>query len=72
MEQKEYNEEVRRLVIERLRNMPAHVRLSIGMSGDFDSDQLISNIERKTELGDKIVEIQMNYLRSLKDIYYPK
>jgi hypothetical protein len=72
MEQKEYDADIRRLVVARLRNMPSHVRLSIGSGGDFDREQLISNVEGGTELGNKVVEIQMNYLHSLKDMYYPR
>ncbi len=72
MEQKRYNEDIRRLVVARLRNMPSNVRLAIGGGGDFDREQLISNVEEGTDLGNKVVEIQMNYLHSLKDIYCPR
>ena len=61
--------DVRKLVVERIRTMPANVRLSLGGSEDLDKDALISHVERGDELGEKIVEMHMNYLRSLRGRY---
>ena len=35
----------------------------------FDKDDLIREVESDTEIGKKIVEMHMHYLRSLKNIY---
>lgn len=61
------DEEIRRLVIERLKTFPSGKKISIGSEGDFTKEQLIAAVERQDEIGKKIVEIQLEFLRSLKE-----
>ena len=66
--QKNVNELKREIVIERLRQAPPNVNVSFGMSeGKFmDRDELIKNVEENTDIGNKIVELQLNYLKAFK------
>lgn len=59
--------EIDRLVIERLKSQPSNLKISIGSDGDFTREELIQAVDRHDELGKKIIEIQLNFLRSLKD-----
>jgi len=61
-------EEIKQLVIERLRRIPAGKKISIGADGDFTSDELIKFVETNDKVGDKIIKMQLEYLRSLKDL----
>lgn len=60
------DEEIRQLVIERLKTLPSGRKISIGSKGDFDKDQLIYHVTNDDEVGKTIVQIQLSYLRSLK------
>jgi len=61
-------EEIKQLVIERLRCIPVGKKISIGADGDFTSDELINFVETNDKVGNKIIKMQLEYLRSLKDI----
>jgi len=61
------DKEIRQLVIERLRNLTSNRRVSIGSLGEFTKDELIRNVQENSEIGNKIVEIQLEYLRALKE-----
>lgn len=62
--------EMRDLVIARLKTLPSDKKLSVGSSGDFTRDELIEHVEKNDELGNKIVEVQMEYLRLLKEGFF--
>jgi len=68
--EKEKNiEEIKReIVIERLRQTPPNVKVSFGtQDGEFmNRDDMIQQIEGNTELGQKIVNIQFEYLKAFK------
>jgi len=58
--------EIRELIVLRLQAMPENFKVSIGGSGEFDKHELIERVKKGDEVGKKIIEIQLNYLRSLK------
>ena len=65
------NEEVKKIVIARLEIFPSDKKISIGSFGELTKQEMIDNIEKETDIGEKIVEVQLNYLRSLKEgIFY--
>ncbi len=67
------SEEVKELVIARLRDFSGGKKISIGSEGKFSIDELINRVEKDDEIGKKIVEIQLQYLRSLKEgIFLPQ
>ncbi len=66
--QEEIKELKKNIVIERLRQAPPTVKISFGMSeGKFmDRDELIDHVEKDTQIGNKIIEVQLAYLKSFK------
>lgn len=60
-------QEIKQLVIERLKTLPDDTGLSIGSMGDFNKDELIKRVEQGDDVGQKIIEVELNFLRGLKD-----
>jgi len=60
-------QEIKQLVIERLKTLPENIGLSIGAMGDFDKQELISHVEQGDDIGQKIVEVELSFLRGLKE-----
>lgn len=59
------------LVIARLQNLPSNKDISIGLSGEFTKNQLIEHVRKSDDIGKKIITIEMDFLRSLKEgIFY--
>lgn len=70
-EDKEKEEEIKKLVIARLDTLPPNVSISVGSKGHFNKEDLIKQIENNTEIGKKMIEIELEYLRRLKEgIFY--
>lgn len=64
--------DTKNLVIARLKVIPDNLKLSIG-GGEYSKDELIKHVEQGDEIGKKIIEIEMSYLRSLKEgVLYEK
>jgi len=61
------DQDIRKLVVARLRTLSGNKRVSIGSEGEFTKDQLIKNVEENSEIGKKIVQIQLEYLQALKE-----
>ncbi len=61
------DKEVRELVIARLRSLSSNKKISIGADGEFTKEDLVERVASGDEIGEKIVEIQLNYLKSLKE-----
>ncbi|OGD56773.1 hypothetical protein A2V71_01470 [Candidatus Berkelbacteria bacterium RBG_13_40_8] len=60
------DEEIRQLVIERLKATPSDKKISIGGDGDFTVEQLIDRVSKNDKIGRKVIDVQMSYLRALK------
>ena len=61
------DEEVRNLVLARLRLLSSDILVSIGSDGSFSRDQLIEKVEEGDRVGEVIVEMEMEWLQSLKE-----
>lgn len=64
MNEKEIPQDVINLVIARLQTIPSNVSVSIGNDGSFTINQLIERIRNQDEIGKKMVEMQLAYIRS--------
>jgi len=53
------------LVIARLKTIPSNVELSVGNTGSFSIDELIERVRKQDDIGKKMIEMQLAYLRSL-------
>jgi len=70
MEDKEkikYDEEVRKLVATRLETLPDGAVVSVWSDGEFTKEQIIKSVLKGDEIGQKMVEIEMSFLQSLKE-----
>lgn len=61
-----YNDDIKQLVIERIKTIPPDKKISIGGEGDFTVSELIDSVEKKNKVGQKITAVQMKFLQSLK------
>lgn len=62
------SQEIKDLVIARLEVLPEDTGISIGSAGEFTRDELIERVRQGDEIGHKIVEVELSYLKSLKNI----
>jgi len=61
------DEEIRKLVIARLKLLSPDTMKSIGSMGTFTRDQLIERVEKGDEVGETIKNIEMEWLRAQKE-----
>lgn len=68
------NEELKKIVIERLKSMPENLKVSLGdKEGFLSKKEIVENIEKETEMGIALYNIQVYHLLSLKKgIILPK
>jgi hypothetical protein len=65
------DKDIQDLVIARLQTLPEDVELSIGSEGDFTKDELIDHVRQGDDVGQKMIELEMSFLRSLKSgVFY--
>lgn len=65
-EDKELKEEIKELVIARLETIPSNKKISIGSYGEFSKDELIEGVKAGSEVGKKIIEVELEFLRAQK------
>ena len=53
------------LVIARLETIPSNVEISVGGDGSFTVSELIEKVKKRDDIGKKMIEVQLAYLRSL-------
>jgi len=58
--------EIKEIVIARLDVLPIDRKISIGNEGTFSKEELIEHVQKGDKIGKKIVEIEMEFLRSFK------
>lgn len=61
---KETKEDMRKLVIERIKATSDELEISIG-SKTYSKSDILRSLEKKDELGQEIIEIQMEYLKDM-------
>ena len=64
----ELEKDIINLVIERLKTIPATASLSIGERGSFSVKEMIDHVRENDDTGKQIIETQLEYIRSLKDL----
>ena len=59
---------IKKIIMERIRAMAPNVKIALGSKGKFlDKDQLLREVSEDTPTGKKIMEIQLRYIRALKE-----
>ncbi len=61
-----FEEDIKKIVLARLEMLPPDKKMSIGSAGEFSRDELIAKVKEGDPIGKKIMEIEMQFLRSLK------
>lgn len=61
------SQDIQKIVIARLETLPPNKKISIGSQGEFDRDELIEHVKKGDAIGKKMVQIEMEFLRSLKE-----
>lgn len=61
-------QEIKQLVIERLRTLPSEKAVSIGSEGSFTKEELIRRVGAGDQLGKKVEEMEIEFLRAMKNI----
>ncbi|MEK6937944.1 MAG: hypothetical protein AABX04_02775 [Nanoarchaeota archaeon] len=64
----EYEENIIQTIKKRLLAMPPEISFSIGSYGDFTRDELITEVEKRSEIGKEIVEMQLNFIRKMPSL----
>jgi len=59
------DQDLKNMVIGRLLSIPESMEISVGSFGSFKKDDLIRNIKEETEIGKKMVDIELTYLKDL-------
>ncbi len=55
------------LVKSRIEEMPPHMKIPIG-NKEYDKADILEHVEKKDEIGRLIFEVEMNYLKALKNL----
>lgn len=63
----EIEQDIKNLVIARLKTLPEDKSVSVGSGGDFTKDELIQHVEDNDEIGKKVIEVEMNFLHAIKE-----
>jgi len=63
---KDIEEQIKKTVIARLEVLPQDKKMSIGASGEFSRDELIEKVKLGDPIGKKMIQIELDFLRSLK------
>ncbi len=59
---------IKKIVVERVKSMSPTVKIALGSKGEFlGKEELLKEINNDTPTGKKIVEIQLRYMRALKE-----
>lgn len=59
------SDDIINLVIARLETIPSNVELSIGNEGSFSVNEIMESVRKQDDIGKKMIEMQLAYLRSL-------
>jgi len=66
--EEEISEDIKELVIYRLEMLSPDKKFSIGSyEKEFTRDELIEEVRKETEIGKKVIEVELTFLRALKE-----
>lgn len=59
------SEELKELILQRIGIMPPEFKLSIGGKGTFTKQELMDNIQRESDIGREVVNMQLNFIKAM-------
>jgi hypothetical protein len=63
-EEKELKEDIKKLVIARIKATSGDLAISIG-STEYSKEDILKSVEEENKIGKEFIEIQMEYLRDM-------
>ena len=57
----------KKLALARLEALPPNIGIAVGSEGNFTKAQLLQHIEDEDEIGKQFVNIELEFLRALKE-----
>ena len=63
-----YSEDIKQLVIQRVKAMPVNIKLYFGSNIKLSQNEIIEAIENDEEIGREIIEMHLKYLRAIKNM----
>lgn len=60
-----YDADIKNLIKKRLSAMPPDISFSVGDYGDFTRDQLIEEVDKGSEIGNEMIEMQLNFIKKM-------
>ncbi len=63
-----YDDSIKKIVKERLRAMPVDITFSVGDFGEFTRDQLIKQVEDGTDVGEMMIEMEVEFIKKMPKI----
>jgi hypothetical protein len=61
-----YDDEIKKIVLARLSNIPENHKISVGSKGDYTVEEMRSHVEKEDEVGRMFIEMQLLFIRSMK------
>ena len=61
------SDDLKDLVVARLDVLPSDKKISIGSNGEFTKEELIERVKKGDEIGQKVVELEITFLKALKE-----
>jgi len=61
---KDFEEQLRELVVARLSAIPNNLQMAVG-SSQYTIEELIESVQKGDEIGNQLVELQVQYLKDL-------
>lgn len=55
------------LVTKRIEAMPSHMKLAMGGGESFSKNDILQHINKRDNIGKRVVEMQLNYLKFMKE-----
>lgn len=59
------DEDIKKVVKERLAAMPPNISFSVGDFGEFTRDELIEEVEKESDVGKAAIEMQINFIKKM-------
>lgn len=60
----ELSEELKQLVIERIKSIPSNLQISVGGT-EYSKNEILDHVQKGDEIGKQMAEIQLQFLKDL-------
>lgn len=64
----DYDNDIKKLIKKRLSAMPPDISFSVGEFGDFTRDELIQEVDKESEIGKEMIEMELNFIKKMPSL----